>query len=216
MSGPLEGLKILDFTTLLPGPYATMTLADMGADVLRIISGARPDMVAFFPPFVPGTDLSAIYAYLGRGKRCMTLNLKASEGQAILLVDKHLDALTKLGDLAAERGDANLSAELRARALDVWLKISPIEEYTPERLDTYGLPPHQQPADVYFGDGYSGRGGWSWYTGAAARMLTAAHGILGVCAKDGEIVLAEHAAQPKGRLRLRRVVHNGRTIFDRD
>jgi crotonobetainyl-CoA:carnitine CoA-transferase CaiB-like acyl-CoA transferase len=76
MSGPLEGLKILDFTTLLPGPCATMTLADMGADVLRIVSGARPDMVAFFPPVIPGTDLSAIYAYLGRGKRCMTLNLK--------------------------------------------------------------------------------------------------------------------------------------------
>ena len=69
-------MKILDFTTLLPGPYATMILADMGADVLRIISGSRPDVVAFFPPFIPGTEISAAYAYLGRGKRCMTLNLK--------------------------------------------------------------------------------------------------------------------------------------------
>ncbi|MFH2076083.1 MAG: CoA transferase, partial [Pseudomonadota bacterium] len=43
MAGPLKGLKILDFTTLLPGPYATMTLADLGADVLRVISGSRPD-----------------------------------------------------------------------------------------------------------------------------------------------------------------------------
>ncbi len=43
MSGPLNGLKVLDFTTLLPVPYATMNLSDMGADVLRVISGSRPD-----------------------------------------------------------------------------------------------------------------------------------------------------------------------------
>lgn len=76
MAGALKSLKFLDFTTLLPGPYATMCLADMGADVLRVISGSRPDLVDFFPPFVPGTKLSAVSAQLGRGKRCMTLNLK--------------------------------------------------------------------------------------------------------------------------------------------
>jgi alpha-methylacyl-CoA racemase len=76
MAGPLKGLKILDFTTLLPGPYATMTLADLGADVLRIISGSRPDLASFLPPFLPGTELSCAIAYLGRGKRCMALNLK--------------------------------------------------------------------------------------------------------------------------------------------
>ncbi|MBW2631986.1 MAG: CoA transferase [Deltaproteobacteria bacterium] len=76
MSGPLNGLKVLDFTTLLPGPYATMNLADMGADVLRVISGSRPDMAAFAPPFIPDTDISFSTACLGRGKRCMTLNLK--------------------------------------------------------------------------------------------------------------------------------------------
>src|SRR4030042_987796 len=76
MAGPLKGLKILDFTTLLPGPYATMTLADLGADVLRVISGSRPDLAAFMPPFLPGTDLSCAIAYLGRGKRCLALNLK--------------------------------------------------------------------------------------------------------------------------------------------
>ena len=76
MAGPLKGMKILDFTTLLPGPYATMTLADLGADVLRIVSGSRPDLASFLPPFLPGTNLSCAIAYLGRGKRCMTLNLK--------------------------------------------------------------------------------------------------------------------------------------------
>ncbi|HVO65228.1 MAG TPA: CaiB/BaiF CoA-transferase family protein [Syntrophales bacterium] len=84
MPGPLNGLKILDFTTLLPGPYATMVLADMGADVLRVVSRSRPDVVAYIPPLVPGTDLSAAFVYLGRNKRCMTLNLKDSRAIRII------------------------------------------------------------------------------------------------------------------------------------
>ncbi|HYA15298.1 MAG TPA: CaiB/BaiF CoA-transferase family protein [Syntrophales bacterium] len=84
MPGPLNGLKILDFTTLLPGPYATMVLADMGADVLRVVSRSRPDVVAYIPPLVPGIDLSAAFVYLGRNKRCMTLNLKDSRAIRII------------------------------------------------------------------------------------------------------------------------------------
>lgn len=84
MSGPLQGLKILDFTTLLPGPYATMALSDMGADVLRIVSRSRPDVVAYIPPYVPGTEMSAAFTYLGRGKRCMTMNLKDSRAVRIV------------------------------------------------------------------------------------------------------------------------------------
>lgn len=84
MAGPLKGLKILDFTTLLPGPYATMVLADLGGEVLRIVSGSRPDLTAFMPPFLPGTNLSAAMACLGRGKRCITLNLKDPRAVAIV------------------------------------------------------------------------------------------------------------------------------------
>jgi alpha-methylacyl-CoA racemase len=76
MTGALQGLKILDFTTLLPGPYATMILADLGADVLRVLSGSRPDATLFLPPTIPGTDMSAAALYLGRSKRSITLNLK--------------------------------------------------------------------------------------------------------------------------------------------
>ena len=53
MPGPLKGLKILDFTTLLPGPFATMILADRGVEVLRIVSGSRPDPAAFVPSCIP-------------------------------------------------------------------------------------------------------------------------------------------------------------------
>jgi len=85
MAGPLKGLKIIDFTTLLPGPYATMVLADLGADVLRIVSGSRPDLAEFMPPCLPGTNLSCATATLGRGKRSLALNLKDPRAGAIVL-----------------------------------------------------------------------------------------------------------------------------------
>jgi alpha-methylacyl-CoA racemase len=84
MTGPLYGLKVLDFTTLLPGPYATMVLADMGADVLGVVSRSRPDVVAYIPPFVPGINMSAAFTHLGRGKRSMNLNLKDSRAVKII------------------------------------------------------------------------------------------------------------------------------------
>lgn len=74
--GALTGVKILDFTTLLPGPYATMTLADLGAEVLKISSKDRYDLVTHWPPQIDGTDTSAAAAWLGRGKKTMYLNLK--------------------------------------------------------------------------------------------------------------------------------------------
>ena len=84
MAGPLEGLKILDFTTLLPGPYATTLLADLGAEVLRVVSPFRPDLTNFYPPFLPGGDVSAVAAYLGRGKRSISLNLKNSAAPPVI------------------------------------------------------------------------------------------------------------------------------------
>jgi len=94
MSGPLEGMKVLDFTTLLPGPYATMILADMGADVLRVVSGSRPDLNALMPPFVPGTTLTANCAFLWRGKRCLTLNLKHAQAvQIVYLLIQQYDII---------------------------------------------------------------------------------------------------------------------------
>ena len=83
-SGLLEYLKILDFSTLLPGPYATLVLSDLGADILRVVSGSRPDLTALMPPFLPGTKISANLAWLGRGKRSITLNLKKPQGVTII------------------------------------------------------------------------------------------------------------------------------------
>lgn len=82
--GALDGLKILDFSTLLPGPFATLMLADMGAEVLKIGSAGKADIVADYPPFIEGTDISASQAWLGRNKKTMFLNLKTEEGRSIV------------------------------------------------------------------------------------------------------------------------------------
>jgi alpha-methylacyl-CoA racemase len=71
---PLRGVKVLDFSTLLPGPLASLILAEAGAEVIKV---ERPnggdDMRRFAPEF--GSD-SAIFSLLNRGKKSVTINLK--------------------------------------------------------------------------------------------------------------------------------------------
>jgi len=74
MQGPLASLKVLDFSTLLPGPFASLLLADMGAEVLRIESPTRVDLVRVLPPHDRGVSTSQ--AYLNRNKRSLALDLK--------------------------------------------------------------------------------------------------------------------------------------------
>lgn len=82
MNGPLASLKILDFSTLLPGPFASLLLADMGAEVLRVESPTRADLVRVLPPHVDGA--SASHAYLNRNKRSIALNLKKPEAVEVI------------------------------------------------------------------------------------------------------------------------------------
>lgn len=82
MLGPLASLKILDFSTLLPGPFASLLLADMGAEVLRIESPTRTDLLRVLPPHDQG--VSASHAYLNRNKRSLALDLKQPESVEII------------------------------------------------------------------------------------------------------------------------------------
>lgn len=82
--GALSNLKVLDFSTLLPGPYASLVLADLGAEVLKVSSKTKPDIVADYPPFVEGTDISANQAWLGRNKKNIFLNLKKPEAVEVV------------------------------------------------------------------------------------------------------------------------------------
>ncbi len=82
MTGPLASLKILDFSTLLPGPFGSMILADLGAEVLRVEAPHRPDITRAFPPLEGG--ISAWHALLNRSKRSIALNLKQPEAVTVV------------------------------------------------------------------------------------------------------------------------------------
>jgi crotonobetainyl-CoA:carnitine CoA-transferase CaiB-like acyl-CoA transferase len=82
MVGPLASLKVLDFSTLLPGPFASLLLADMGAEVLRIESPTRMDLLRVLPPHDRG--VSASHAYLNRNKRSLAMDLKQPEALDVI------------------------------------------------------------------------------------------------------------------------------------
>lgn len=77
--GALEGLRVVDFTTLLPGPFATLILAEAGAQVTKIEAPAG-DLLRANPPHVRGTPVS--FALLNRGKTCLNLDLKDPDQRA--------------------------------------------------------------------------------------------------------------------------------------
>jgi crotonobetainyl-CoA:carnitine CoA-transferase CaiB-like acyl-CoA transferase len=86
---PLTGLRVVDLTRILAGPYCTMALADAGADVVKVEEpGKGDDTRGWGPPFVEGE--STYFLSVNRGKRSLTLNLKHDEGRRILrrLVDE--------------------------------------------------------------------------------------------------------------------------------
>ncbi len=74
MDMALKGLKVLDFSTLLPGPFATMYLADLGAEVIHIESPTRPDLIRLMPPYANGQ--ATAHSYLNRNKHAVALDLK--------------------------------------------------------------------------------------------------------------------------------------------
>jgi crotonobetainyl-CoA:carnitine CoA-transferase CaiB-like acyl-CoA transferase len=82
---PLAGLKVLDLSRLLPGPYASLLLADMGADVLKVEDPQFGDYLRWRWPFASpaANDIGAIFLLLNRNKRSLTLNLKSATGQEI-------------------------------------------------------------------------------------------------------------------------------------
>ena len=83
MAGPLEGIRVVDLTRILAGPYCTMMLGDMGAEVIKIENpDGGDDTRSWGPPFLNG--VSTYFLSINRNKKSLTLNLKDERGKGLL------------------------------------------------------------------------------------------------------------------------------------
>lgn len=83
MNGPLQGVRVLDLSWVLAGPFATMVLNDLGAEVIKVEQPGRGDIARGNGPFIDG--LSSYFLSLNRGKKSITLDLTRKEGKDIFL-----------------------------------------------------------------------------------------------------------------------------------
>ncbi|HOH13524.1 MAG TPA: CoA transferase, partial [Thermotogota bacterium] len=83
MSGPLTGIRVVDLTRVLAGPFCAMVLADLGAEVIKIERPITGDDSRAYPPFQNQT--SAYFVSVNRGKKSVTMNLKDPDAKEVLL-----------------------------------------------------------------------------------------------------------------------------------
>ena len=99
MTLPLDAVKVLDLTRLLPGGFCSLLLADFGADVIKVEDTGSGDYVRWSPPYYEGADETArgaLFLALNRGKRSMRLDLKTEQGKGVLI------ALARQADVLLE------------------------------------------------------------------------------------------------------------------
>ncbi|MDF2856248.1 MAG: carnitine dehydratase [Neobacillus sp.] len=94
LAGPLESIRVLDLTRLLPGPYCTMFLADFGAEVIKIEEPKTGDYARWNEPQMAGQG--AMFNSVNRNKKSVTINLKSQKGRDIFL------ELVKTADVLVE------------------------------------------------------------------------------------------------------------------
>src|ERR687883_443478 len=85
---PLEGVRVLDLTRLLPGGFCTLLMADFGADVIKVEDTGMGDYVRWSAPYYEGAEAtanSAMFLALNRGKRSIRIDLKTEAGRDVLL-----------------------------------------------------------------------------------------------------------------------------------
>ncbi len=144
---PLEDVRVLDLTRLLPGGYCTQILADLGADVIKVEEPGRGDYIRWSPPMVG--SYSAAHWVLNRNKRSITLNLKHQRGRELLL------ALCKSAQVFVEGFRPGVMARLGLSYEDV-SKVNPAIVYC--SISGYGQDgPYEQKAghDINY-VGYAG------------------------------------------------------------
>ncbi len=172
MSGLLEGVKVLDMTRVLAGPYCCMMLADMGADVIKIEVPGRGDDSRHNAPIVEGGE-SAYFMNLNRNKRGITLNLKTEEGKQILR------DLVKESDILVENYRPGVMERLGLGYEDL-KKINPALVYgAVSGFGHYG-PYSKRPGYDILGQAMSGlMSTTGWPDGAPTRTGTAISDVMG-------------------------------------
>ncbi len=130
--GPLAGVRVLDLTRVLAGPFCSMLLGDMGAEVIKIEEPGKGDDTRSWPPFAGGE--ATYFMAVNRNKRSVTLNLKAPEGQGILraLVRKSDVLLENFRPGTMERLGLGCGALTRLNPRLVYCSISGFGESGPE------------------------------------------------------------------------------------
>ena len=93
LGAPLTGVRVLDLTRVLAGPFATMILGDLGAEVIKVEQPAHGDGVRGIGPFYPG-GLSHYFLAINRNKKSIAVDLKAPAGRALILdLVEHCDVV---------------------------------------------------------------------------------------------------------------------------
>ena len=83
-SGPLEGIRILDLTRIVAGPYCTMVLGDLGAEVIKIEKpGSGDESRLWGPPFINNTKESCYFVTFNRNKKSVCINIHSKKIQDI-------------------------------------------------------------------------------------------------------------------------------------
>ncbi|XJZ29073.1 CaiB/BaiF CoA transferase family protein [Bacillota bacterium Lsc_1132] len=134
MAGALANIKVLDLTRVLAGPYCTMILADLGADVIKVEApGGSDETRGWGPPFQ--NNVSAYFLCANRNKRSLTVNLKTEEGREIIrTLAKEADVLIhnfKTGSMEKWLLDYERMKEINPRL--VYCSITGFGETGPDR-----------------------------------------------------------------------------------
>ena len=115
-SGPLSGIRVLDLSRVLTGPFCSMILADLGAEVLKVEEPGSGDQTRTVPPFVEGE--SHYYMAINRNKQSIVIDLKTNEGREIIL------GLAEKSDIVLENFRPGVMARL-GLAYEVFQKRKP-------------------------------------------------------------------------------------------
>jgi len=162
MTALLQGLRILDLTQSVAGPYATKVLADYGADVIKIERPGRGDVARQRGPFYhdePGIERSALFLHLNTCKRSVTLDLQTATGREILLdLARNADAviesyrpgtMAKLG--LGYDALAAVNPRLVLTSISNFGQDGPYRDFTAAEIIEYGL------GGAMFANGIPGR-----------------------------------------------------------